>query len=145
MAKLEISITINRPIEEVFAFMSDPENQLLWRSGLVEIEQTSEGPIGMGTTYREVMQFLGRRIENTGEIAEYELNKRNTVKTTSGPVPMEITSTFQPVEGGTEVTYGIDAELSGFFRLAEPLVVRMGKRQMEMELVNLKELMEAQA
>ena len=145
MAKLEISITINRPIEEVFAFMNDPENQLLWWSGLVEIEQTSEGPIGVGTTYREVMQFLGRRIENTGEITEYELNKRNTVKTTSGPVPMEITGTFQPVEGGTEVTYGIDAELGGFFRLAEPLVVRMGKRQMEMELVNLKELMEAQA
>jgi uncharacterized protein YndB with AHSA1/START domain len=145
MAKLEAGITINRPIEEVFAFTSNPENEPLWRPELLELEQTSDGPIGVGTTFREVMQFLGRRIESTGEITEYEPNKRNAVKSTSGPFPFEITGTFEPVEGGTEVTFEVEAEIGGFFRFAEPLVARMGKRQMETQLANLKDLLEAQA
>jgi uncharacterized protein YndB with AHSA1/START domain len=148
MAKLEAGITINRPIEEVFAFTSNPENEPLWRPELLELEQTSDGPIGAGTTFREVMQFLGRRIESTGEITEYEPNKRNAVKSTSGPFPFEITGTFEPVEGGTEVTFEVEAEIGGFcgfFRFAEPLVARMGKRQMETQLANLKDLLEAQA
>ncbi len=144
MAKLEAGITINRPVEEVFAFTSNPENEPLWRPELLELEKTSEGPIGVGTTFREVMQFLGRRIENTGEITKYEPNKMMAVKTTSGPVPMEITGTYQPVEGGTELTFEVEGEVGGFFRFAEPLVARMGKRQMETQLANIKDLLEAE-
>ncbi len=145
MAKLEAGITINRPVEEVFAFTSNPENEPLWRPELVELEITSEGPIGVGTTLREVMQFLGRRIENTGEITKYEPNKMMAVKSTSGPFPFEMTGTYRPVEGGTELTFEVEAEVGGFFRFAEPLVARMGKRQMETQLANLKDLMEESA
>lgn len=145
MAKLEAGITINRPVEEVFAFTSNPESEPLWRPELLEMEKTSEGPIGVGTTYREVMQFLGRRIESTGEITKYEPNNMIAMKTTSGPLPFELTGTYQPVEGGTELTFEIEADVGGFFRFAEPLVARMGKRQMETQLANIKDLLEAQA
>jgi uncharacterized protein YndB with AHSA1/START domain len=144
MAKLEASITINRPIEEVFAFTSNHENEFLWRTELLEMEQTSEGPIGVGTTYREVMQFLGRRIEATGEITKYEPNNMIAMRTTSGPLPFELTGTYQTVEGGTKLTFEVEAEVGGFFRFAEPLVARMGKRQMETQLANIKDLLEAQ-
>ena len=145
MAKLEAGITINRPVEEVFAFTSNPENEPLWRSELLEMEQTSEGPIGVGTTYREVMQFLGRRIESTAEITKYEPNNMIAMKSTSGPLAFELTGTYQPVEDGTELTFEVEAEVGGFFRVAEPLVARMGKRQMETQLANIKDLLEAQA
>jgi uncharacterized protein YndB with AHSA1/START domain len=145
MAKLEAGITINRPVEEVFAFTSNPENEPLWRPELLKLEKTSEGPIGVGTTFREVMQFLGRRIENTGEITKYEPNNMIAMKSTSGPLAFELTGTYQPVEDGTELTFEVEAEVGGFFRLAEPLVARMGKRQMETQLANIKDLLEAQA
>ena len=57
MFKLEVSEVINRPVEEVFAYISNPENDSLWQSDTAETEITSEGPIGVGTTYRDVTEF----------------------------------------------------------------------------------------
>ncbi len=143
MAKVEIGIVINRPVEEVFAFLSNPENNPKWNSVSSEVKITSAGPIGVGTTYRAVIKALGRRIEGENEFTEYEPNRKFTFKSKSGPVPLESRWTFERVEGGTRVTETGVAELGGFFKLAEPLLVRMIKRQSEADLANLKDLMEA--
>jgi uncharacterized membrane protein len=104
MAKLEHSVVINRPVEEVFEFMNNIENEKLYRTDLLESEQTSEGPIGVGTTTREVTQFLGRKIETTAEVTEYVKNKVVASKSTSGPIPFKFRTSFEPVEEGTKVT-----------------------------------------
>jgi uncharacterized membrane protein len=145
MAKLEMSIVINRPVEEVFALLSNPENSPKWSSGSVEVKKTSAGPIGVGTTYRSVRTFLGRRIEGENEFTEYEPNRRYATKSKSGPVPMEGRVTFERVDGGTRVTGTMVGDPGGFFKLAEPLLVSMVKRQFEADLANLKDLMEAHA
>jgi len=62
MVNLEASIVINRPLEEVFAELADLENNKKWRSGTVEAEKTSAGPIGVGTTYRMINGAFGRRM-----------------------------------------------------------------------------------
>jgi carbon monoxide dehydrogenase subunit G len=144
MAKLEISTVINRPVEEVFAFLSNPENDPKWRSG-IEVKKTSEGPIGVGATYRTVVTALGRRIEGEIEFTEYESNWRCATKTKSGPIPVESQWTFERVEGGTRVDVTLVAEPGGFFKLAEPLLVSILKRQFEADSANLKDLMEAHA
>lgn len=145
MAQFEISTVINRPIEEVFAFASNYENNSQWISGVIEVKKTSEGPIGVGTTYSPVLTFLGRRIESETELTEYEPNRSFAEKSTSGPFPIENRTTFERVEGGTRVTFTTVAEPGGFFKLAEPLLVRMVKRQFEANFATLKELMEAHA
>ena len=145
MAKFEISTVINRPLEEVFAVMSNTENILKWQSGTIEAEKTSDGPIGVGTTGRSVSRFLGRRIESESEFTEYELNRKFVFKSKSGPIQFEVRMTFERVEGGTRINTKFEAEIGGFFKLAEPLVVSMGKRQLEGDLANLKDLMEAHA
>ncbi len=145
MTKFENSIVINRPVEEVFALLSNAENEPKWRSGALETKKTSQGPIGVGTMWRSVGQFLGRRIESELEVTEYELNRKYTGKSKSGPIPLELWTTFERVEGGTRVNLKAEAEIGGFFKLAEPLVVSMGKRQFEGDLANLKDLMEAHA
>ncbi len=145
MAKLEISTVINRPVEEVFAVLSNPENGPKWSSGSIEVKKTSEGPIGVGATYRSVRTFLGQRIEGETEFTEYEPNRRYATKSKSGPVPTESRVTFERVEGGTRVTGTLVGEPGGFFKLAEPLLVSMVKRQFEADLANLKDLMEAHA
>jgi uncharacterized protein YndB with AHSA1/START domain len=145
MAKLEISTVINRPVEEVFALLSNPENGPKWNSGSIEVKKTSQGPIGVGTTYRTVRKFLGQRMEDETELTEYEPNRRYATKTKSGPIPVEAQVTFERVNGGTRVTGTMVAEPGGFFKLAEPLLVSMAKRQFEADVANLKDLMEAHA
>jgi len=70
MITIEVSIVINRPLEEVFAFLSDLENNLKWRPGQIEAKKTSAGPIGVGTTYRMINNVLGRRIEGEAEVTD---------------------------------------------------------------------------
>ena len=52
---------------------------------------------------------------------------------------------FETDEGGTRLSIAGEAQLGGFFRIAEPIVVRMARRQMETDMANLKDLLEAQA
>ena len=144
MAKFENSVVINRPLEEVFAFVSNLENDPKWQSGVLESKKTSEGPIGVGTTYRTVGQFLGRRIESEIEITEYELNRKVSGKSKSGPIRFESHNTYERVEG-TRVTVEAEAEIGGFFKLAEPLVINAAKRQIEGDSATLKDLLEAHA
>jgi uncharacterized membrane protein len=145
MARLEISTVINRPVEEVFAFLSNPENSPKWSSGSSDVKITSAGPIGVGSTYQSVRTVLGRRIESENEVTAYEPNRSYATKSKSGPVPMESRVTFERVEGGTRVTGTLVGDPGGFFKLAEPLLVSMIKRQLEADLANLKDLMEAHA
>ena len=145
MVKLETSTVINRPLEEVFALLSNAENDPKWQSGTIESKKTSDGPIGVGTTWRRVSQLIGRRIESESEFTEYELNRKLAFKSKSGPIQFESRMTFERVEGGTRINTKFEAEIGGFFKLAEPLVVSMGKRQLEGDFANLKDLMEAHA
>jgi len=144
MANYEQSVWINRPVEEVFEFTAQPENEPLWNTTLQESEITSEGPLGVGTTVRSVSRVLGQTAELTSEVTEYQVNRKKAVKSTSGPIPFEATSVFESVDGGTKLTFSIQAEAGGISRLIAPVIIRMGKSQTENSFANLKELLEAQ-
>jgi uncharacterized protein YndB with AHSA1/START domain len=145
MAKADISTTIKRPVEDVFAVVSNPETSPKWSSSSLESQKTSEGPIGVGTTSRSVSKFLGRRIEAEMEMTEFEPNRNFTLRSKSGPFPLQVMVTFERNEGGTRVNATIEAEPGGFFKLAEPLIVSIAKRQFQADFDNLKDLMEANA
>jgi len=144
MITIEQSVVINRPIEEVFEFVADQSKLPLWQSGVLESGVTSEGPMGVGTTYRYTFQLLGRKVETAGEITEYELNSRCSFKAQSGPFPLKGGFSFRAVNGGTRVTLAVEAEAAGFFKLAEPIGARMLNRQFETNFGNLKDLLEAE-
>jgi hypothetical protein len=65
MPRVEESIVLERPAEEVFAFVTTPENDHLWSSTAVERSRDSEEPLGVGSRIRAIDKFLGRRIEST--------------------------------------------------------------------------------
>lgn len=144
MTNVKVSIVINRPLDEVFAFLSDLENNRKWRSGMIAAKKTSAGPIGVGTTYRMANNVLGRRIEGEAQVTEYEPNRKFATVNKSG-APIETQRIFEPVQDGTRVTFVLKAELGGVIKLAEPLLASIGKRRVEADVANLKDLMEAQA
>ncbi len=144
MAKYEQSVWIDRPVEEVFDFATNPEKEPLWNEAMQESEITSEGPMGVGTRVRSVSRVLGRTAESTWEVTEYEVNRKKAVKSTSGPILFGSAAVFESVEGGTKLTFSMQAEGSGISKLIAPVIVRMIKRQSENSFANLKELLEAQ-
>ncbi|MGB3715743.1 MAG: SRPBCC family protein [Candidatus Promineifilaceae bacterium] len=142
MAKYEHSVWIDRPVGEVFKFATKPENEPKWNAIMQESEITSEGPMGVGTTVRSVSRVLGRAMETTWEVVDYEVNRRKAVKSTSGPIPLESIAVFEPVEGGTKLTFTLRTEAGGIFKLIAPIIFSMGKRQTEQSFINLKKLLE---
>jgi uncharacterized membrane protein len=144
MIKVETSVIINRPPEEVFAYISNFENNPGWQSGMQEARFTSEGPLGVGSTYAQVAKFLGRRIESTFEVIGYEPKRLVKATSTSGSFPITFTRMVEPVEGGTQVAAIIEGDASGFFKLAEPLMARMVQRSVDGDYANLKHILETQ-
>ena len=146
MVRVENSVVINQPIEEVFAFLSNAENDPVWQAQIQEAKVTSDGPIGVGSTIAQKAHFLGRGIEIEAEITEYERNRKFAWKSTSGPIPSEGQNIFETTgEGQTKFTIVADLDIGGFFKLAEPLVARSARRQTEANLANLKDILEADA
>jgi uncharacterized protein YndB with AHSA1/START domain len=139
----EHSVVIDRPVEKVFAFAADPHNDALWLSATLETEQTSERPVGVGATFRNTTKFLGRRFETSYEVTENEPPHKRCFRVTSGPIPGEVCYLFESTDGGSaRFTQTFEAEVGGFFRLAEPLVGRAIGRQMEADMATLKDMLE---
>ena len=63
MVRVQTSVVISRPVEEVFEVVTNFEKNAQWQPRCLGAKQTSEGPIGVGTTFTDGAQFLGRRLE----------------------------------------------------------------------------------
>ena len=142
MAAIESNIVIDRAIEEVFAFVVDIGNEAKWQSGITEAAFTSPGPIGVGSTSREVRNFMGRTMEATYRITEFDENETCGFESTSGPIPVHGAYTFESVEKGTKVGLELDPDVAGFLKVLGPMIISMGKRQIDADFGHLKDLLE---
>lgn len=138
---MEASITINRPVEEVFAFVTDVGNWARWNEELTHVEQVSEGPIGVGTICRGTAEIMGR-MAFAAEILEYEPNQKVVQRMTIGPMQIQGAWLFEPVPGGTRVTMSSKGQSEGLFKLGGSLFDGMIKKRLEANLARLKAIME---
>ena len=145
MADVEQTITILRPVEDVFAVIANPANDHRWSSAVIEAGITTPGPTGVGTTAHYVSRILGRRLEYDWVITEFELNRRLAARSEGTPFPTRAVMSVEPVSGGTQMTVVYETERRGMLRLLWPLVTRFGNRQWQRALRTLKDLMEGGA
>ncbi len=146
LSKLESEIVINRPLNEVIAFVDDNSNDPMWQASVLESEKMTEGEPGVGTVYHVKEKFLGRVIEQNWEVVERNADGSYwAAKTTTGPFPMETTMRFEATDGGTLVKRTLSIDVGRFFKLASPVVAHIAQREMDMDFANLKELLEAGA
>lgn len=143
MTKVEVEVVINRSPEDVFAYITNFANNTRWQNGVKEARVTSAGKFGVGSTYSQISQFLGRRIEFHFEVIEYEMNRRIRFKTVSGSFPVDIVRAVEPVTNGTKVSAIVQGDAGGFFRLFSPLLDWMTKRSIRTDYSRLKQLLEA--
>jgi uncharacterized protein YndB with AHSA1/START domain len=145
MNEFTIVTVIARPVDEVFAVITDLERMPLWVPGMSEASFSSDGPLGVGSTLIYRGNFLGRSLEMPFVCTGLTENKHLGTRTTGGPFHLETDAVLEPTAEGTRVTNTYRGESRGFFKLAEPLVVRLSKKHWETAAENLRTLMEDHA
>ncbi len=144
MVKAERTVVIDRPIQQVFAYVTDQTNTPDWQAGLVEVRRTTRGPIGVGTKHTFVRKFMGRRMEADNEYVAFEPDRLVTFRTTSGP-PMVASYLFEAEPNGTRLTSRVELQGASFFGLLEPVIGAGLRREMKAALPALKALLESRA
>ena len=142
MASVTNTIRIRRPIEDVFAVLTDVENTGKWFPGNVEEHWTSPPPHGIGSTRHAVVTMRGRRTENDAVTIEYQPPHRAAMKGTSPNAPFTVTLIFAPDDHGTRVNVTSEISLRGAMRLFGPILTALYGRAWARGLANLKRLME---
>jgi uncharacterized protein YndB with AHSA1/START domain len=133
MPSVQRSIVIARPVDEVFDYFADPTTGTEWRSSLAEV--SAEGPVAVGTVFRQrVSGPGGRTVPADIRMTTYEPGRTVAFVGVAGPLRPDVAYDFEPVEGGTKVTFSISAPLSGAKKLFLGPIVQ---KSMEAELAGL--------
>lgn len=143
MFHVDEDITINCAPETVFALVTNSSTTSQWQKSIIEERQTSNGPMGVGTTGINVRKAMGQEIKSTWEVTAYKASELFALKSTSGPVAFELSYRFQPVAGGTHLQVTFEGEMKGVLKLAEPMAAKGMKQDFAENLKQLKALLES--
>lgn len=139
----ETSVRIERPIEAVFEYVSDPTTFPRWNSAVQSVRETSPGADGVGATYRMERELPSGRAENDLEVVEINRPSLFVIRTTSGPTPFRYRFVFTDEEGGTLLQLAAEMELGGLAGALGPLASRGVKRGVDSNFADLKRILEA--
>ena len=141
--KIKHCMIIDRPVPEVFAYVTDFSRDPEWTTVVVESKMLSEPPLKVGSKNQAVLNFFGKKIQTTSEVIEYELDRKVVSKSTSGTSNGVITYLFaESGEGKTMFTVENESQLGGAMKLLQPLVSWFLKNSMKRDLANLKTKLE---
>jgi carbon monoxide dehydrogenase subunit G len=138
MINLDFGILIDRPVEDVFAFVANPNNMPKWNSAVVSLEQITPGDVGVGTKFKSVGEMMGRRIEGEMQVTAYEPDTKCGFQVNAGPMQVNMTMTFKTVGTGTKIGLNAQGNPAGFFKIAEGMMAGRVRTMMEENLARLK-------
>jgi uncharacterized protein YndB with AHSA1/START domain len=141
---VENTITIERPIEEVFEYVSTPENDPRWVSVSIRNQRTLPDPMRVGMTTEEDVKIFGRTSRDTWEVTEYEPPTVVAYRATSGLLSGGIVRLrCEPLEGGTRLTHAVEYEVRGiYYKTIAPIMPWASKRLLASMDRTLKDLLE---
>jgi uncharacterized protein YndB with AHSA1/START domain len=138
-----IETTIDRPVEDVFAYATDPAKLPTWQTNTVSSVPDGDGPIGVGTRLREVHRGPGgREIATVVEVSRYEPSEAFELRMVEGSLPIHAQLTFRPDGDGTVMQFRSFGEPTGALRLVQPLLRRALLRQFTGHCDALKRVLE---
>ena len=143
MAKSETRIFIQRTPKEVFDFLSAPENHHQWQGNTEFAEWSSEGSLGVGSSFNIGVRNFGRLIESEVEIIAWDPPTELGTKADQGPMVLASTTKVTPQGDGAFVSYTSQLQMKGVLKLAEGLMSRLFKSQFQENLNRLKAVLES--
>ena len=142
------SVFIHRPAADIFTYLTESEHLVDWCSVVIAVRTDPCGPIQGGSRLRVTSQFLGRWMETSYEVVECQPHSHLTFKGTTGIEPCVFSYQLDATGGGTSVTLEVIMPLplqAGILELTETVVENIVKRQIQHDLLALKDVLEAGA
>ena len=141
MFTVEQHICINRPVAEVFGYVTNPANIPRWRADVLGITG-ADGSVSIGSQFEELVNFMGHKTY-TMRVTEYQPHRRAVIQAIAGPgVSPTQTFEFEPSDSGTHFSVCAQVRTAGMFRLMEPMMPGMFKKTWGQYLANLKQILE---
>ena len=139
MISSEATVMLRRPIDEVFAYVTDPSNEAEWHTDVIEARISPEGPPAAGKTLEAAFKFMGRH-DAEADIELFEPPRRARYRFHSAPMGMipTLTYEFEQAGAGTRFTRRVDIRPTGFARFVGPLFSPMVAKSNRDALRNLK-------
>src|SRR5215208_852266 len=126
MIRHAVTLSIARPVDQVFAFLTDARNHPRWDTTSVVMEPLEPGAWRSGLAFREVRR-IPRPTEVRSRIADFRVNERFDMESLSGP-PFSGHWRFAPHGDGTRLEWSCEMALTGLARLFEPLIAAQFRR-----------------
>ncbi len=142
MINLISSTLIERPVHQVFNFVSTPENDFQWQYGTLATDRLPKSNSLMRTLFRSIGHLMGRRNLGTFEVTEFEPHEKYSFRSLSGPVHSRTSYILESVSGRTRINISIQASAPNFFHITEKLLGKTMKLQLEEDVTRLKTLLE---
>ena len=143
MIAFETSTRINRPIEEVFSYVSDPLNLPHWNSAVQAVRKTSAGENGVSSTYLMERELPTGRAVNELEVVASERPREFVLRATAGPTPFLYRYRFSAENDETVMQLDAEVELPRAAALLPQLTRRAVKQGAEDNAGMLKQILEA--
>jgi uncharacterized protein YndB with AHSA1/START domain len=139
----ETDVRIDRPVEEVFSYVSNPLNLPHWNSAVEAVQKTSIGPNGIASTYSMERALPTGPAVNELEVVTSEQPREFAIRTIAGPTPFVYRYWFSTESGETVVTLDAEVELPGATSFLGPLAGRLVEKGVNANLATLKQILEA--
>lgn len=142
MVTFDSSVTIKRSTDDVFAYVMEPSNEPRWHEDVIGVKRTSNGVIGVGSTFEWTMKFMGtHRVQM--EVKEFVPGRRAVITpVSSGRLLPTLTYKFEQVRVGTMFSRHGDIRVGGVMRLIEPVMKVIAPKHMQGLLEKLKLVLE---
>jgi hypothetical protein len=119
--KIQRTVTVDKPLPTVFAYLADFTTTTEWDPGTVgTVRQSGDG--GVGTSYHNTSKFAGRETELVYVVEELLPDRRFVLRGENKTLVAHDTMEFSGDDTHTKVTYTADFEFKGLIRFVAPLL-----------------------
>ena len=140
MVRIELTIDVARPADEVFEHLIDLDLLPEWQASAVESH--ADEPLAVGVRIFECRRVLGKEIHNELEVTAFDRPRRLTLKALNGPVRFTVDHVLAETDGSTRVQVVAEGKAGRFMKLGEPVLARQAEQELRGDFARLKELLE---
>ncbi len=143
MLSCEKRTLVDAPVDKVFTYLADFTRHPEWAAHRLKIEPTSQGPVGIGSTFASSGHQMGRENENKVVVTEFVANEKLVFEAEGQQGRFRHSFEVQPANGGARLTKRFEPlRLSLMAKLMAPVLILLSPRGLAGDLQRIKSHLE---